>query len=276
MRLVQAAVGPPTDSGHLAEAFLGGLMLRGGPADPVAPAQDRVFDFSEEARRILLGTVPPYELLRTTRTVTEQLGQLVGRSRDFPAWLRHPQGIGKVTEESRPFGWLDARLMARLGVPPVAATAEPEVVAEPRDAEPQTVPERLEYPPTSSSGRILPQPTGQKGLKHYISGELELAPPWSPLLPEDPRRAGPYRLYARNSAGWQRVVVFLARDEAGRTVTVRVPFLDQEVAKELVRTEAEALIRMAGIHAPRLLGRSAEDSPPWLAAECARGQGERL
>ncbi|MFD8588684.1 SAV_2336 N-terminal domain-related protein, partial [Streptomyces sp. NPDC059637] len=118
MRLVQAALGPPTDTGHLAEVFLGGLMQRTYPAGPDWPDRYRSFDFSDETRRILMGTVPAPELLRASRAVAAQLGRLAGRSPDFPAWLSHPQGTDQMVGDGSPFGWLDDRLMTRLGVPP--------------------------------------------------------------------------------------------------------------------------------------------------------------
>ncbi|GGV89020.1 hypothetical protein GCM10015535_41500 [Streptomyces gelaticus] len=286
MRLVQAALGPTTDAGHLAEVFLGGLMQSTDPADPALPVRHRAFDFSEEARDILLGTVPAHELLRTTRTITDEIGRLVGRSPDFPAWLSHPDGPDRLNDESHPISRLDNRLMTLLGVQPLVARAEDAF-----ENEPQRHPTgRQEFSPLSEPVRPStdreerpPAPTGREtaptaapdGPEDVSFQTLDLGASWSPLLTEDPRRAGPYRLHARNVGGWQRVVMFLGRDETGDTVTVRVPLrTSPEEAAELLRTEAEALIRMAGTGAPKLLGHSVEDSPPWLATECAREQSD--
>ncbi|TLQ42818.1 tetratricopeptide repeat-containing protein kinase family protein [Streptomyces marianii] len=132
MRLVQEALGPDVDTGHLAEVFLGGLM-RGadGPEGDLLP-QHRGFDFAEDARRILLDTVPPSDLLRTTRAVTLRMDELVDRTAGFPAWLPHPSGRDTVAGDALPFGWVDARLRRRLGMPAQSSTAS--VDAEPADA----------------------------------------------------------------------------------------------------------------------------------------------
>jgi hypothetical protein len=117
MRLVQSAVHWRAETAHLAEVFLGGLMRRtdcgGGGTGP----QHQTFDFTEEARKILLDTVPAAELARTTSAVADRLGELVGRSPDFPAWLSHPGGVDEVSGASQPFAELDARLMRHLGAP---------------------------------------------------------------------------------------------------------------------------------------------------------------
>ncbi|MCZ7457043.1 SAV_2336 N-terminal domain-related protein [Streptomyces sp. WMMC940] len=122
MRLVQDALGPDVDTGHLAEVFLGGLM-RGadGPERDLLP-QHRAFDFAEDARRILLDTVPPSDLVRTTRAVTLRMAELVDGTAGFPAWLPHPSGRDTVAGGAQPFGWVDARLLRRLGMPAPAGT----------------------------------------------------------------------------------------------------------------------------------------------------------
>lgn len=286
MRLVQAALGPTMDAGHLAEVFLGGLMQSTDPADFALPVRHRAFDFSEEARDILLGTVPAHELLHTTRTITDQLGRLAGRSPDFPAWLSHPDGPERLNDESHPISRLDNRLMKLLGVQPPAARTEDAFGNEPQRRpigrqEPSPLPEpvlpstnREEHPPAPPK-RETPPTAAPDGPEDVSFQALGLGASWEPLLTEDPRRAGPYRLHARNVGGWQRVVMFLGRDETGSTVTVRVPLrTSPEEAAELLRTEAEALIRMAGTGAPKLLGHSVEDSPQWLATECAREQSD--
>lgn len=289
MRLLQAAVDPPADTGHLAEVFLGGLMQRSDPPGPARSALHQAFDFSEEARRILLRTVPAHELLRTTRTVADQLGRLAGRSPDFPAWLRDPQGHDRVSETSRPFSWLDTRLMTRLGLRPAAAGPRTRATAPAQGhATGQQVsvplPETMEPKEPTSPSANPPGPLGRASSRTAVPDGLRpdtafqalgLGLPWSPLLPEDPRQAGPYRLFARNVAGWSRMVVFLGLDEAHDIVTVRVPLSeDRSEAEEAIRTEALALTRMAATYAPRLLGHSAGDSPPWLATECARSPSD--
>ncbi|MEU8354174.1 SAV_2336 N-terminal domain-related protein, partial [Streptomyces sp. NPDC048845] len=117
MRLVQRSLAG-VDAGHLAEVFLGGLMRRADHGEPGLLPVHRAFDFSPAARRILVGSASARELLRTSRSVSARLAELAGRSPDFPAWLAHPAGTGTADGVSRPFGWVEDRLMRRLGVRP--------------------------------------------------------------------------------------------------------------------------------------------------------------
>ena len=176
MHLVQAALGPPTDTGHLAEVFLGGLMQRAELAGPTWPAGHGFFDFPEEARRILLGTVPGHELLRTTRAIADRLGQLSGRSPGFPAWLSHTQGPDHLSDGSRPFGWLDSRLMTRLGVRPPAT-------------QPEAEPEPGLQKRSTGQHMSLPEPAGQgDALRFSILGPVQAWRSGTPLDLGPPRR----------------------------------------------------------------------------------------
>ncbi|MFF2671705.1 SAV_2336 N-terminal domain-related protein [Streptomyces niveus] len=256
MRLVQNALGPPTDNGHIVEVFLGGLMRQTTAAWPTHLPQHQLFDFSDEARRLLLGALSPQELLRNTRAVTRQLEAAIGRSSNFPAWVGHPDGTAVIGDTDRAFGWLKDRLLRRLGVPPVDAGAG--------------------GAPEARSVRL---PDAQvKGPQGIL---LERWPPsvppgWSQLLRSDPQRLGRYRLYARSTWGWDDPGIYLAQDEDGTTVLMRTPTplysMDPRQARELIRTEAECLERMRGKYAPRLLdwddGR--RQGMPWLAASYLR------
>ncbi|MFG3307933.1 SAV_2336 N-terminal domain-related protein [Streptomyces wuyuanensis] len=274
MRLVQDALGPDVDTGHLAEVFLGGLM-RGadGPQRDLLP-QHRGFDFAEDARRILLDTVPPSDLVRATRAVTRRMAELVDGAAGFPAWLPHPSGPDTVAGGARPFGWVDARLLRRLGMPapaaaspvapgpalaraangpaPAAGTAAPE----PADAQPQPP----EAPgPAGAPALLLPSFVDRPGTD-WVS-----RPP-----SEEPRSAGPYRLVARRVGGRPRIGLFLGTaGNHASYVLLRVPeSLDRDTAVDLLTTEAEALIRLGAAHAPRLLGVSTRSGTNWLATEC--------
>ncbi|MEU2672509.1 SAV_2336 N-terminal domain-related protein [Streptomyces sp. NPDC007164] len=252
MRLVQSALGPPTDPGHLMEVFLGGLMHEEGTDGPDRLPHHRRFDFSGEARRVLLSAVPPKELLRTTDAVTRRIEAAVGRAPLFPAWVGHPDGTALVGDTGRSFGWLRDQLLARLGIPPAAAGPVKPVAD--RDRTPRSWAEEPS-PHDDELGEMLP------------AG-------WVELLPEDPVRLGRFRLQARSAWGWQHVVMFLARDEDDTLVTIRgtseLHADDPAAALSLVRTEAECLLRMAGVYAPSLvdLRANTDEEPPWLAATC--------
>ncbi|GAA3868520.1 hypothetical protein GCM10022227_27650 [Streptomyces sedi] len=253
MRLIQSALGPPTDEGHVVEVFLGGLMrsVEEPDAETRLPHQ-RLFDFTGEARRLLLGAVPTPELLRTTRIVADLLKDGAGRSPSFRAWAGHPRGSAAVGEADQPFGWMEDRLLRRLGVPR----------ADLRPAGAESHPLSTERPTPREA--VLTSRSGP--------GHLSLRAPlgWSPLRPGDPGRLGRYRLVARSESGWNALRMYLARDDTGAAVTLRsaAPSLPVFMAKELLRTEADCLTRMDGIHAPRLLALWDEDAdgPPWLAA----------
>ncbi|MEV8406218.1 tetratricopeptide repeat-containing protein kinase family protein, partial [Streptomyces niveus] len=256
MRLVQNALGPPTDNGHIVEVFLGGLMRQTTAAWPTHLPQHQLFDFSDEARRLLLGALSPQELLRNTRAVTRQLEAAIGRSSNFPAWVGHPDGTAVIADTDRSFGWLKERLLRRLGVPPVSAGA---------GGAPEAPPVRL------------PEARREAGPEAAHEGwPPDIPPGWSQLLRSDPQRLGRYRLYARSTWGWDDPGIYLAQDEDGTTVLMRTPTplysMDPRQARELIRTEAECLERMRGRYAPRLLdwddGR--RQGMPWLAASCLR------
>ncbi|MFM9441325.1 SAV_2336 N-terminal domain-related protein [Streptomyces acidiscabies] len=221
MRLVQTALGAPTDAGHLMEVFLGGLMHEVDASERLP--QHRRFDFSGEARRALLSAVSAGELLRTADAVARGIEDAVGRSPVFPAWVGHPDGTAVVDDTGRSFGWLREQLLVRLGV---------------------------------SGGEGDPAPPG-----------------WSPLSPDDPQRLGWFRLLWRSTRGWPHITMYLARGRDGNLVTVRAPVSlyadDPAAAVELVRTEAECLRRMEGIHAPTLMDVQADniDELPWIASE---------
>ncbi|MFB7122980.1 SAV_2336 N-terminal domain-related protein [Kitasatospora sp. NPDC056273] len=258
MRLVQGALGPPTDSGHVVEVFLGGLMRQVPDGQPGLLPQHRLYDFAPETSRILLGALAPKELLRTTSAVAELLEAGVGRSPGFAAWVGHPDGTAALGDEHRPFGWLTGRLLARLGVSP------------------------------GGTGEAVRGETGATGVREAELGRSAdgpgAEPPqiprgWSPLSLFDPQSLGPYTLYARYDHGWIDMPMYLALDENGETVSLRTPTslgdLDPEQARDLIRTEAECLDRMQGVFAPKLLDAryDQEQEPPWVAASCVWRNG---
>ncbi|MER7412850.1 SAV_2336 N-terminal domain-related protein [Streptomyces cacaoi] len=242
MRLVQSAVPWPARTAHLAEVFLGGLMHPlPAPVPGPLPARHRIFDFPEETKSALLDALPSAELLRTGRRIGRRLEQLAGRSPDFPAWLAHPEGAETLPESFRAFTAVERRLMARFGVTPereadVAAAASSTAAAAP-------------------AGDGLPGTAG-----------------WEPLTPQDPRLLGPYTLLGRR-AGRHTVVyraqamgAFRSAAETGTVVAVRAlrPDAPRSLTWQL-RTEAEALGRLAGRYAPQLLEHSTAGEYPWLA-----------
>ncbi|MGA4862159.1 SAV_2336 N-terminal domain-related protein [Streptomyces lavendulocolor] len=264
MRLTQAALGPPTDPGHITEVFLGGLMHQLTTDAPDRLPHHRRYDFSGDARRVLLAAVSPKELLRTTGAVTAHIEAAVGRSPVFPAWVGHPDGAAVIGAAGASFGWLREELLRRLGIEPGGGIG--------------TGASSGSGPRTAGAGPDLATPPGVESdgfdtaIEPLLPGPDELPPGWEPLLTDDPGRFGRFRPYARSARGWLHVVMYLALDEDGTAVTVRAPATEYdrgpEAARELVRTESECLLRMDGTYAPDLL--DVRTSPahmrPWIAA----------
>ncbi|MFJ3304351.1 NaeI family type II restriction endonuclease [Streptomyces sp. NPDC086549] len=273
MRLVQAALGPPTDLGHVTEVFLGGLMheLDADAADRLP--HHRRFDFADDARRVLLSAVSPRELLRTAEAVTRRVEAAVGRAPVFPAWVGHPDGTAVIDDFGRAFGWLREQALTRLGIP--SANAGP--VAD--------TPERPSGSPRGEIGDSAgPQVSGAAASDEaYDDTPGEPLPPgWVELLPEDPVGLGRFRLRARSARGWPHLTMYLAEDEDGTVATVRAPVTlharAPRTALDLVRTEAECLTRMQGMYVPALLGVAANTTGelPWVAASCVHRQVDVL
>ncbi|MDV9171651.1 tetratricopeptide repeat protein [Streptomyces sp. W16] len=110
----------------LAEVFLSGLLT---PLDPeqqrartnrsVTSMRHRLFDFTADAKDLLLDSVPTAELIRCRNRVGRRIEQLAGRSPDFPAWLLDPSDDDQQST-LQPFASLGQAFLARLGIGPVA------------------------------------------------------------------------------------------------------------------------------------------------------------
>ncbi|MFC9121685.1 SAV_2336 N-terminal domain-related protein [Streptomyces sp. NPDC057067] len=245
MRLVQHALGPSVDTAHLAEVFLGGLM-HGVDGSADLPHQ-KTFDFTEDIRTVLLGTVPPSELVRMAQEVTTHLSGLPNASSEFPAWLPHSEGPEQVRPGSRrPFGWVDETLRHRLGLTPPELESAPEALSP--HIELQELPD----------GFVLDE---------TLTG-------WRRLSVADRRFEGPdglpYEVFAEHAEGWSDIGLLLAHDGEGRVLVIRTPEARiSRHAVDLVTTEVTALKRLDGFFAPRLLAWDAHRRRPWLAVECA-------
>ncbi|MEV6126077.1 SAV_2336 N-terminal domain-related protein [Streptomyces violaceusniger] len=230
MRMVQKAVDGRTDTGRLAEVFLGGLMhpveppASAGP-DPLPP-EHRPFAFADAAQRALLGAVPLPELVATSRLIGQRLEQLAGHSPDFPAWLADARGTDRLPPGARPFSAVERRLAARLG-----ASSLPSAFA------------------TAAAARE-----------------------WRRPEPGDPRTLGPYRLTMAGPPG-ARVIPYLGQDAYGTRAVVQIArHLRGQPAADLLGMEAEALRRMDGRYARRLLREGPDDHIPWIAEEAFIGE----
>ncbi|MER7407211.1 SAV_2336 N-terminal domain-related protein [Streptomyces sp. NPDC000070] len=243
MRLVQQVLGPRFDAGHLAEVFLGGLMRRTETSGHPLLPQHRRYDFRDETRDILLGTTPPVELLGSGRAVADLLTELVGRSPDFPAWLAHPDGADRVAAQAHAFGWIDQRLLRRLGV----------------TAHDAGTPDHVPEGPAPAARRDAGDDPAAPDLPEYVDAP---GSEWRSLRPGDPRTAGAWRLFARHHLARTEQGIFLGRDEQGRTATVRLT-RPKSATRGSLRRQAATLRSMRGPGVPVLLG--VDDH--WLATE---------
>ncbi|MFI9047336.1 FxSxx-COOH system tetratricopeptide repeat protein [Streptomyces sp. NPDC053427] len=240
MRLIQKVLGDHVQTSHLAEVFLGGLIRRTDTGGEATHPEHRVFDYPEDTRRILLSTVSASELLQTSKALNSRLCELVGRAPGFAAWLAHDHGTGRVSAKGRPFTVADERLLQRLGLSVAPAPPPP-----------------------------APPARGGTGLPEFIN---RADSPWTSLQEDDPSTLGPYTLFARSKTVHGFVVQYLAWSapsdvQKGRITLLRVPCSgDIEIDRELVRTEAKALVRLISLSAPTLR-RHGGDDKPWLAVE---------
>ncbi|MCX4739299.1 caspase, EACC1-associated type [Streptomyces antibioticus] len=117
MQLVHACLDPRQGTAPLAEVVLGGLVQPLPPSgDARFTGRHRLFDFTAEAKDLLLDAVPTAELLACSRLVGERIESLLGRSSDFAAWPLSGEGA------ATPFAYLGPALQARLGVAGDAVT----------------------------------------------------------------------------------------------------------------------------------------------------------
>ncbi|MBT1098344.1 tetratricopeptide repeat protein [Streptomyces sp. Tu102] len=242
MRLVQTVLGDQVHTSHLAEVFLGGLMLRTDIGGAATHPEHRVFDFPEDTRRILLSTVPMSELRQTRYALGARLHELTGRAPDFSAWLAHKQGTGNVSGTGLPFALADEQFLRRLGLPSQASRGD------------QQRNDRW----LQKERPDLPAFVDRKGC------------PWVSLRDGDPTRLGAYEPFARRARPHRQVAEYLARAERVAVLSadmtlLRVPSTGAvETDRALVRNEVKALERLIGLGAPLPLS-VGDGEVPWLA-----------
>ncbi|MGI5413826.1 FxSxx-COOH system tetratricopeptide repeat protein [Streptomyces chartreusis] len=242
MRLVQSALGDHVHVSHLAEVFLGGLMLRTDAGGETTHPERRLFDFPEYIRRILLSTVPMSELRQTRYALGARLQELTGQAPDFSAWLADKQGTGRISGTGLPFALADEQFLTRLGLPSHSSWGD-------QQRNDRWLHEERPNPPAF---------VGRQGCL------------WVSLQEGDPTRLGAYIPFARNARSRGQIVEYLARSKraaipSADMTLLRVPSTGvAETDRALVQNEVRALERLISLSAPSL--RSVADGEvPWLA-----------
>ncbi|WP_086860245.1 hypothetical protein [Streptomyces milbemycinicus] len=229
MRLVQTAVEWQADTGHLAEVFLGGLMR---PAEPPASAGPGPFP-PQQRPFTFADTVQRALLGAVPLPELNQTRELIGR--------RLKELAGKSPD-------FPAWLAHPSGADHLPARARPFGTVEQRLAA------RLGAPPAP--------PTPPALTRLLTTGR------WRPLTPEDPRTIGPYTLRMADPSGF-RVTTYIGDEDAyGEQVVIHTAFREHAPhAAEVLRVQAEALRRMDGRYAARLLRQDLDCPTPWIAEE---------
>jgi tetratricopeptide (TPR) repeat protein len=118
MRLVQRVMLPESDTAHLAEVFLGGLLravsTEGGTADPETVQYDFLPGVRDELNSYLLRDEMLEVLRETSQFVTERFGQPL----DFAALLADPEGAplpALAGDDRPPLAYVAATVLAKLG-----------------------------------------------------------------------------------------------------------------------------------------------------------------
>lgn len=259
MRLVAEAVPWSATTAHLSEVFLGGLMRHAEQTAPdgAAPVgsrsfrhSQRVFSFAEEARDVLLDAVPTAEVVETARQVSELIGELMGQSPEFTAWLNRPDGTDLLPEHAQNFAWLGSALLQRLGLTDTAGQDWDE---------PPPVPE--EEPRRTSRLSYLHAP-----YVGYSTSPRSGWFTWQRLQARDPQTVGGYRLLG-GAPGSGPTSVYFGRSPDGDAAAVRHgnPYVEgaAEDLSDLVHMEAAALSRFDHTCLPVLFDYEPDTAQPW-------------
>lgn len=239
MRLVAQAVPWKTDTAHLAEVFLSGLMRStSGPvaaagATTAVPVEQRLFTFTDEARDILLDAVPTAHLVETIRRVSQRIVELAGRNPDFAAWVQHSDGTDWLPDDARGFAWLGPTMLGRLGLSGVHAPVWADT--------PVLAPE----PEGGTSPALLTDHVGLPGVDPGTDPDHRHGS-WEDLGHWDFRTAGPFELTGRVPRNG-RNGLYRGRAPGDVLAAVRIG------AGVVTRTEARALERFWYEGLPALL-----------------------
>jgi hypothetical protein len=138
MRLVQYVMLPDSHQSHLAEFFLGGLIERTTQADASITADEVEYEFHEQVRDLLQGSMRRSEALRILQAVSRHLEENYGTPLDFKALIPAAQGHYRLPVRAIPFATVGARLLERIGHAAARYTTSLDFSDEKRDEPPET------------------------------------------------------------------------------------------------------------------------------------------
>jgi FxsC-like protein len=227
MRLVQQVMLPKSDTVHLAEVFLSGLLLVLHNGNNLAPEEVVQYDFVPGVRHELNNYLVRDELLEIVRQTSSFVAERFGQPLDFSALLADPEGapLPALGGDAPPLAYVSATVLAKLGgryqvlaerlaaassqyalsqdvaagekVRPAASQAKegpssPQTSASPRaDAKPEG--ESVETPEPGKPPTIR-RPKGSRTLRPYFFLSYARTPRRDPTDREDPDR-WVYKLY---------------------------------------------------------------------------------
>jgi hypothetical protein len=117
MRVIQRVMLPNSDSSHLAEFFLGGLVERVTDRTSRMAAEEVEYDFVAGVRDILQTSMLRSQAFEVLAAVSKYLEQHLGESFDFRALVPDEEGNYQLSASAKPFATIGANLLRRIGRP---------------------------------------------------------------------------------------------------------------------------------------------------------------
>ncbi|MER7788412.1 SAV_2336 N-terminal domain-related protein [Streptomyces sp. NPDC097640] len=266
------------------------------PSGPASPGDDlsRLLRYREaaspEAYRLaahLAAVAPlPVPVMRLVQEAVEWRADTGHLAEVFLGGLMRPAeppssaGPGPFPPQHRPFTFTDTVRRALLGAVPLPELDETRGLIEARLKElagnSPDFPAWLAHPSGTDRLRAEARPFGTVG--QGLAARLGASPVaravslpahrWRPLGPEDPRTIGPYTLRMTDPSGF-RVTTYIGDEDAyGEQVVIHTALAaNGPQAADLLRVQAEALRRMDGRYAARLLRQDLDCATPWIAEE---------
>ena len=149
MRLVQQGMLPDPRPAHLAEVFLGGLLVRTSPEDDQGDPDLVPYDFRPGVRDVLLRTLRRTEAIQLLDQVSELIAGRPVSAFDFQALITAPGTPGQS-----PFAMLSAPVLRRLG-------GQYADIADQLERQPDTATLSAEVAPASAIEPELPEPAAE-------------------------------------------------------------------------------------------------------------------